>query len=485
MRKIHLRRLFQLNTKNKIKLFIMLSGLGILISFQNCAVGKIEISDLASTNSEILQAVNPLDSEQLLISIIGKTISNNPRPQVKIEGLRTNDKIYLFKEPACQEKIAEGTSTGNSSTLQPLSILPEGRLNFYAKFQRDTKISKCYGPSPEYVLDLTPPTTPTNISDGVAMASLKNSPPISWSESLDLGTGVHKYEIYLYGSADNGATWNSMGIYDMSLTNNYTFSNLHLNDGNDYRVQIIAVDAVGNRSEPGISDSWKVNLSLIDAPLSIDDKIFWNRTDTSPVITWTAPIKMQDVDHYEVALGLYPGSANIAPWVNVGKNLSHQFSQLYLEENISDSHRYYASVRTVNANGEYSQSTIGDGFGVDLTPPPAPKNLILKGLNSQGLFSQTDQSPIFSFTQDNEGTIIYGSEFDSWEFAIVEKDQAEASLNWQNLMSYSRGNSEKEFLITSLTLLPGKTYILSIRSKDKAGNVSSPTQGQWKVDYSD
>jgi hypothetical protein len=122
----------------------------------------------------------------------------------------------------------------------------------YVKFRAgDSAESRCV--SDGIVHDNLPPSSPTDVWDGVSMQSQHESPIITWTPSVDEGFGIAGYQIAI-GSSRGGTdmrAWTDVGnvtskqLTDLNLTNNTT-----------YYASIRAVDLAGLTSPAAQGDGW-------------------------------------------------------------------------------------------------------------------------------------------------------------------------------------------------------------------------------------
>lgn len=82
---------------------------------------------------------------------------------------------------------------------------------------------------------------------------------------------------------------------------------------------------------------------------------------------WGASAQPGGVDHYEIAIGTFPGGVSALNWAASGVALSTTVTGLSLKENSV----YYFSVRAAGTGGAYSGVTSSDGQLVDVTGPAA------------------------------------------------------------------------------------------------------------------
>ncbi len=103
--------------------------------------------------------------------------------------------------------------------------------------------------------DVTPPTQPATLDDGVTSASLTQTPPLTWGASTDSLSGLGRYEIAIGTSA--GAT-NTMNWTSVGTVTTTTITGLSLTEGLTYFASVRAVDQAGNVGLARSGDGWTI-----------------------------------------------------------------------------------------------------------------------------------------------------------------------------------------------------------------------------------
>ncbi len=165
-------------------------------------------------------------------------------------------------------ELAVGTSSGSTNTLpwtnagpvtskvQAGLSLTEGTLYFVSvrAVDRAGNISAITS-GDGFRADVTAPTTPSTLDDGLTSASLTQSPALAWSASTDALSGISRYEVAIGSSS--GATdvlnWTNVG----AVTTN-TLTGLTLVEGSTYFASVRVYDRAGNVSAARPGDGWVI-----------------------------------------------------------------------------------------------------------------------------------------------------------------------------------------------------------------------------------
>ena len=136
--------------------------------------------------------------------------------------------MLLYSNVTCTAQV--GSTVAPSATANVTSTsLGDGTYTFAAKARDPAgNMSSCSGAIVSYILDTSPPTAPSALSNRVIGASAYYSPIYSWDASTDVGTGLVDYEFSI-GTSSGGVEvvgWNSNGL----VTTRY-FSGLSLVSG--------------------------------------------------------------------------------------------------------------------------------------------------------------------------------------------------------------------------------------------------------------
>ncbi|MFM9331655.1 fibronectin type III domain-containing protein [Paenibacillus mesotrionivorans] len=265
--------------------------------------------------------------------------------------------------------------------------------------------------------DLTAPSAPTNFR---IVDQIPGSVSLSWNASSD-EFGVTNYEIYAS---------NRMGLPSRLLTTNgaTSFIVTGLPPSIKYEINVKAIDFAGNKSVPSNSVSAQGSEYPPTIPKNLTAKV---KTESSIYLSWDSSSDENGIIDYEI----YNGSTLL-----VNSNSSN-YTLTGLQANTT----YVLSVRAKDGVGYFSGLSSAVTVTTDVTPPTTPG--LLRALSSIG----KNISLIWDASIDNLGVVGY------------------EIYSGNSLIATSSGTG------TSYTLsgmAVNKTYTLSIKAKDAAGNLS-------------
>lgn len=106
-----------------------------------------------------------------------------------------------------------------------------------------------------WVVDATPPSAPTSLSDKFGETLLDKSPVADWTGSTDSLSGLSHYELAVGSSPGSTdiSNWQNVGI-----TTSAQATGLSLIAGNMYYLSVRAVDNAGNTSASANGDGWRI-----------------------------------------------------------------------------------------------------------------------------------------------------------------------------------------------------------------------------------
>jgi Calx-beta domain/FG-GAP repeat len=103
--------------------------------------------------------------------------------------------------------------------------------------------------------DVTAPSTPASMTDGLTSGSLTQTPSLSWAASTDALSGVNTYQVSI-GTASGGTdvvAWSPIGNVTTAV-----ISSLSLTEGLTYYASVRAVDQAGNIGLARAADGWLI-----------------------------------------------------------------------------------------------------------------------------------------------------------------------------------------------------------------------------------
>ncbi|MGZ3774501.1 MAG: beta strand repeat-containing protein [Bdellovibrio sp.] len=259
---------------------------------------------------------------------------------------------------------AGSTSVGTATCLSGawststvnFSGIAEGTVSLTAVFT-DLASSTATSAAVLVTKDATPPTTPSNLVDGVYKNSTSSSPAVTFTASTDAGSGVQKYKIQVVLGSDTTVILKAWADF----TSGSTVSSLALNNATLYKVQIKALDNAGNESAVATSDGWTVDTTPPTAPGTISYGAATSAVNfQSPSTSWGASTDVGSaISYYEVAVGTTAGGTNMLNWTNIGNVTSATISGIAA---LAANTNYYTSLRAVDLAGNTSNVTQGPAW---------------------------------------------------------------------------------------------------------------------------
>ena len=103
--------------------------------------------------------------------------------------------------------------------------------------------------------DVTAPTTPATLTDGLTFASTTSTPTLTWATSSDALSGVSTYQVALGTTAGaiDALAWTDVGVVTTA-----TLSALSLTEGATYYASVRARDVAGNYGAAKTGDGWVI-----------------------------------------------------------------------------------------------------------------------------------------------------------------------------------------------------------------------------------
>ncbi|MBC8402241.1 MAG: PQQ-binding-like beta-propeller repeat protein, partial [Candidatus Marinimicrobia bacterium] len=194
---------------------------------------------------------------------------------------------------------------------------------------------------------------------------------------------------------------------------------------------------------------------IVNDGLSTD--IDWWNSGNSISSNWVSFLDDSTIT-YEFALGNSPDSiANIFSWTTVGPDTV--FTALGLT--LSAGQTYHVNIRGTDIDNQVSDTTISDGFTVDLTNPVI--SYVYEGsATSDKDYQNKDTVLVLSWSGSDVGSGI-----SYYEYALDTLSGDSGVVAWTPV-----GIDTVDTLL-GISLHDGGTYYVSVRARDKAGNVSA------------
>jgi GBS Bsp-like repeat./Fibronectin type III domain. len=284
-------------------------------------------------------------------------------------------------------------------------------------------ISEASTPLNAIIKDLTPPSTPTNVT---CNAKTETTATLLWTPSTD-NIGVSGYSIYRDGTEVGSAA-------------DTTYIDKGLTAGKTYAYTVKAVDNAGNVS--GASASISVTEADITSPSTPTGLTCSSKTDTTVTLGWAASTDNVGVTEYDIyrdgtEVGSTPNTAYTDMWLISGQTYSY-------------------TVKAKDAVGNVSKESNSVSVIADSTPPSAPTNLkCTSNTNNTNIVTLT-----WTASTDNVTVVSYDI------YRNGNKVGNTASLTYTD------------------TGLSVNAYTYTVMAKDSAGNISLPSS-QLKVTLTD
>lgn len=342
---------------------------------------------------------------------------------------KNDEEVQLTEPLQATFKCKDGTFSG---TLD-FSSLPDGLISIKL-------VSKSMTSAFELTKDTVAPTAPTNLVDGTWGNSKLLSPMLSWDASIDATSGVDHYEVRVIDAISSTAisAWSP-------LASGLQVSNLNLIEASDYKIEVRAVDKVGNKSTTSLSDGWTVD-SLAPVGLSGFNDMNSGSIAESPKMDWASLVSDagSGVTKYEISLGTSSGASDIVGWTNIGSSTNQILSGLSL----TNGSTYYTSLRATDAAGNSSTAS-GDGWrAVEKWKAIEPNMTPIHG----GFESAIEQS---------DGSIVIGGGFSYVDgFSMPKMGRINTDGSNDSGFDLATGFNGAVFAVTEQTIALNRKYLV-------------------------
>jgi chitodextrinase len=241
----------------------------------------VRVTDSGGFTFEKQVTINVTDVDDTAPSIPTDLLASNVKPtSVKISWTASTDNVGVMGYYVYVNGEYVRTESGTTTELSDLTQLTTYSVQVVAFDAADNRSENSVAVSFK-TGDGQKPTVPTNFKSSTVT---KSSVRITWTASTD-NVGVKGYNVYVNGS------------YARTVSGAVTYLN-NLTSSTKYTLQVIAYDAVGNRSEK----SSAFNFSTLDgqAPTIPTNVRVSNITEKSVVISWKASTDNVGVKSYEI-----------------------------------------------------------------------------------------------------------------------------------------------------------------------------------------
>ncbi len=280
----------------------------------------------------------------------------------------------------------------------------------------------------------------------------------NWAGFTDTGSGVASYE---WAIGTNSGGFDVLGWTNVGNVSGATKSGLSLAQSQVYYVSVRAIDAVDQIGAVATSDGVAVDTTG-PVPWKVFDgsgaDIDFQGSSTTMEANWSSFSDAgSGIASYELAIGTAQDPTNIMGWTDVGNVSSFSQPGLTLGEGTT----YFASVRGVDSLGNVGNPASSDGVTIDTTAPVA-------GAVFDGDTVDADYQGSTTILKANwSGFSDSGSGITSYQWAIGTSPGGTQVQGYTDVGNVTLGKT------TNLTLDNGKTYIVSVRAMDGAGNQGS------------
>ena len=299
------------------------------------------------------------------------------------------------------------------------------------------------------------------------------------SATLELRTALTYLNLFASGSISmqaqvwNGSSWvntgsstyrSGYGAFNTYYTDSVTVTGLTSSQLSDSNFRV-AVNGSSNGVGFGmLMDYVRVTVQDATAPTAgtVNDgsssDVNWQTSTSSIQANWSGfSDSWPGIASYDYAIGTTSGGTEVKSWTSVGTATSVTASSLAL----SDGTTYFVSVRATDSDGNVSSVATSNGVTVDTTAPTP-------GTVNDGMGADIDWQNSTSTIQANwSGFSDATSGIASYDYAIGTTAGGTDISNWTSNASATNVTN------SSLGLVDGTTYFVSVRATDSVGNVSS------------
>ncbi|MEL1231586.1 MAG: lamin tail domain-containing protein, partial [Candidatus Neomarinimicrobiota bacterium] len=283
--------------------------------------------------------------------------------------------------------------------------------------------------------------------------NITNELSANWLSNLVDGAVSFEYAIGIFPVPSTEiVSWTSTGTDTF-----FTQTGLSLVEGATYYSHIRRVNSTSQPIDTVSSDGVTIDLTapVIDAIYEGDiseDMDFQQSTDYL-TLAWSGMDVTSGIDKYEYAWGTTAGADDIVAWFATNEQSAGD-TVLSLQ----DGSMYFGSVRGTDAAGNQSNTLTGNGLTIDASQPIG--GMVIDGDSIDLDFT----SSTTTLTASWSGFTDEGSGISEYHYAIGTEPGETQNVNWVSVGTDS--------LVTNstLTLISGITYYVSVRATDSVGN---------------
>lgn len=301
-----------------------------------------------------------LASSMLLVNPLTSP-SNDSTPTVDVLGVESGAVVKIFNDNLCTNQVASGTASSASIELTT-SVLSEGTHNFYVEvIDIVGNSSGCSGSLLTYVLDTTPPATPS-----LALFNPASSPSNDTTPTLRASGVVSGDTVKIY--TDNTCTTEVATGVASGTTIDLTHSTA-VEGANNYYAR--AIDSLGNASSCSSGVSYTLDTVAPSAPsaLALQNPLVSPSNDSTPTIRVSGVVSGDTVRLYKDSTCTVPNLVD----TGVAAGTTIDLTSLALTEG---SYVFYA--RSTDPAGNVSTCSVASvAYQLDLSAPTNPTGLTL------------------------------------------------------------------------------------------------------------
>ncbi|MBL7014321.1 MAG: T9SS type A sorting domain-containing protein, partial [Candidatus Marinimicrobia bacterium] len=301
-----------------------------------------------------------------------------------------------------------------------------------------------------------------SVSEDLDFQQLSTELLISWAGSDGTRATFGKRDISGFRASlgDSPGDSNIVQWLDVGNINEYTFSNLDLQEAVTYYANIQAEDLAGNFSDIFTGDGITIDQSGPN-PGQVNDgglgDIDWVNINYLGIGNWLGfTDSLSGIAEYQYSLGLNPGETQVVTWTSAGLD-----SSITTSASLNEGPTYYTNVHAIDSVGNTGPTMSSNGFGLDVSSPAV--GTVNDGTSEDLTWTNVTQS--LSATWSNFSDQYSGIDF--YEYAIGTSPGAQDITGWTDIDTAQTMNQD------GLTLNHETTYYTSIRATDHVENTSN------------
>ncbi|MHB9035641.1 MAG: beta-alanine-activating enzyme beta-propeller domain-containing protein [Armatimonadota bacterium] len=352
--------------------------------------------------------------------------------------------------------IVSWTSAGTTTerTITGLSLVSGIRYYVNVRATNAANGVSAVGSSDGIYVESTPPTIPVVIDDG-AFTTNTTTIHATWS-AQDPETGVSSYQ-YSIGTAPGLA--DLVAWTNAALATSINRTDLVLNQGVTYYVNVKATNGIGLVSAVGSSDGLKVDTTPPDIA-TVTDHGEYTSDNTQLVVVLGSADAESGIVSYECAVGTTPGGTDIVGWQSAGVGPEAIIGGLAMEDGVT----YYVSARATNGAGLTGPAGTSDGIKVDASGPTG------LAVWDDGLFTGNETSLHGRWSAIDPESGIAG-----YKYCIGTVAGSNDIADWLDVGNATEATRE------GLSLSAGATYYITVIATNGAGGDSAPASSDGIV----